>query len=58
VPHQAAGCEAGAGQKGWLSHADRIWVRSCRFIFAFAKNERENIGDAELVTLREIAGLF
>jgi hypothetical protein len=26
------------------------------FLFAFAKNERENIDDAELITLRQIAG--
>jgi hypothetical protein len=28
------------------------------FLFAFAKNERENIDDAELMTLREIAESF
>jgi hypothetical protein len=28
------------------------------FLFAFAKNERENIGAAELIQLREIAGSF
>jgi len=28
------------------------------FLFGFAKNERENIGDAELITLRQIAGSF
>jgi hypothetical protein len=28
------------------------------FLFAFAENEPENIGDAELMTLREIAGSF
>jgi len=38
----------------------RIGLRSDRavFLFAFAKNEREHIGDAELMTLREIAGSF
>jgi hypothetical protein len=28
------------------------------FLFGFAKNERENIDDAELITLRQIAGSF
>jgi hypothetical protein len=28
------------------------------FVFGFAKNERENIDNAELTTLREIAGAF
>lgn len=28
------------------------------FLFAFAKNERENISDRELLTLREIAATF
>jgi hypothetical protein len=28
------------------------------FLFGFAKNERENINNAELTTLREIAGSF
>ena len=28
------------------------------FLFGFAKNERENIEDAELSTLREIAAIF
>jgi len=28
------------------------------FLFGFAKNERENISNAELTTLREIAGSF
>jgi hypothetical protein len=28
------------------------------FLFGFAKNERENIDDAELTTLREIAASF
>lgn len=28
------------------------------FMFGFAKNERENIGDAELTTLQEIADSF
>jgi hypothetical protein len=28
------------------------------FLFGFAKNERENIEDAELKTLREIAATF
>jgi hypothetical protein len=28
------------------------------FLYGFAKNERENIRDAELMTLREIAGTF
>ncbi len=28
------------------------------FLYGFAKNERENIQDAELMTLREIAATF
>ncbi|MDI1267367.1 MAG: type II toxin-antitoxin system RelE/ParE family toxin [bacterium] len=28
------------------------------FLFGFAKSERENIGDTELITLRQIAGSF
>ena len=37
-----------------------IGIRSDRaiFLFAFAKNERENIDRAELMTLREIVASF
>ena len=37
-----------------------IGIRSDRaiFLFAFAKNERENIAKAELMTLREIVASF
>ena len=37
-----------------------IGIRSDRavFLFAFAKNERENIEKAELLTLREIVASF
>ena len=37
-----------------------IGIRSDRaiFLFAFAKNERENIDKAELMTLREIVASF
>ena len=37
-----------------------IGIRSDRaiFLFAFAKNERENIDKAELITLREIVASF
>jgi hypothetical protein len=47
----------GQGKRGGFRML--IGFRSDRavFLFAFAKNERENIGDAEL-TLREIAGSF
>jgi hypothetical protein len=46
----------GQGKRGGFRML--IGFRSDRavFLFAFAKNERENIGDAELMTLREIAG--
>lgn len=48
----------GQGKRGGFRML--IGFRSDRavFLFAFAKNERENIGDAELMTLREIAGSF
>src|SRR5476651_55945 len=48
----------GQGKRGGFRML--IAFRSDRavFLFAFAKNERENIGDTELTTLREIAGSF
>ena len=48
----------GQGKRGGFRMI--IGIRSDRaiFLFAFAKNERENIGKAELMTLREIGASF
>jgi hypothetical protein len=48
----------GQGKRGGFRMI--IGIRSDRaiFLFAFAKNERENIGKAELTTLREIVASF
>jgi hypothetical protein len=48
----------GQGKRGGFRMI--IGIRSDRaiFMFAFAKNERENIDKAELMTLREIAAAF
>ncbi|MBR1269597.1 type II toxin-antitoxin system RelE/ParE family toxin [Bradyrhizobium sp. AUGA SZCCT0222] len=48
----------GQGKRGGFRMI--IGIRSDRaiFLFAFAKNERENIDKAELVTLREIGASF
>ena len=48
----------GRGRRGGFRML--IGIRSDRaiFLFAFAKNERENIDRAELITLREIVASF
>jgi hypothetical protein len=48
----------GQGKRGGFRMI--IGIRSDRaiFLFAFAKNERENIDKAELITLREIGASF
>ncbi|HMH71133.1 MAG TPA: type II toxin-antitoxin system RelE/ParE family toxin, partial [Bradyrhizobium sp.] len=48
----------GQGKRGGFRMI--IGIRSDRaiFLFAFAKNERENIDKAELMTLREIVASF
>jgi hypothetical protein len=48
----------GKGRRGGFRMI--IGIRSDRaiFLFAFAKNERENIDQAELMTLREIGASF
>jgi hypothetical protein len=48
----------GQGRRGGFRMI--IGIRSDRaiFLFAFAKNERENIDEAEMMTLREIVASF
>ncbi len=48
----------GQGKRGGFRMLIGFGSDRAVFLFAFAKNERENIGDAELTTLREIAGSF
>ena len=48
----------GQGKRGGFRMLIGFGSDRAVFLFAFAKNERENIGDAELVTLREIARSF
>jgi hypothetical protein len=48
----------GQGKRGGFRMLIGFGSDRAVFLFAFAKNERENIGDAELMTLREIAGSF
>jgi hypothetical protein len=49
----------GQGRSGGLRTliADRAKARSA-FLFGFAKNERDNVDDNELTTLREIAKVW
>jgi len=48
----------GEGKRGGFRLLIGFGTRRAVFLFGFAKNERENIEDAELKTLREIAGIF
>jgi hypothetical protein len=48
----------GQGKRGGFRMLIGFGSDRAVFLFAFAKNERENISDAELMTLREIAGSF
>jgi hypothetical protein len=48
----------GEGKRGGVRLLVGFGPRRAVFLFGFAKNERENIDDAELKTLREIAGIF
>jgi hypothetical protein len=48
----------GEGKRGGFRLLVGFGPHRSIFLFGFAKNERENIDDAELVTLRQIAGSF
>jgi hypothetical protein len=48
----------GEGKRGGFRLIVGFGSHRSVFLFGFAKNERENISDAELVTLRQIAGSF
>jgi hypothetical protein len=48
----------GEGKRGGFRLLVGFGTDRSVFLFGFAKNERENIEDAELVTLRQIAGTF
>jgi hypothetical protein len=48
----------GEGKRGGFRLLVGFGSRRSIFLFGFAKNERENIEDAELNTLREIAETF
>jgi hypothetical protein len=49
---------AGEGKRGGFRLLIGVGSERSVFLFGFAKNERENIDDAELTTLREIAASF
>jgi hypothetical protein len=49
---------AGEGKRGGFRLLIGFGSERSVFLFGFAKNERENIDDAELTTLREIAASF
>ncbi len=48
----------GEGKRGGFRLLIGFGAERSVFLFGFAKNERENIEDAELKTLREIAATF
>ncbi|MGL9622176.1 type II toxin-antitoxin system RelE/ParE family toxin [Bradyrhizobium sp. U531] len=48
----------GEGKRGGFRLLIGFGSERSVFLFGFAKNERENIDDAELTTLREIAASF
>ncbi len=48
----------GEGKRGGFRMLIGIGPERAVYLFGFAKNERENISNAELLTLREIAGAF
>jgi hypothetical protein len=48
----------GQGKRGGFRLLAAFGANRTVFLFGFAKNERENIEDAELTTLREIAATF
>src|SRR5579871_3288190 len=48
----------GQGKRGGFRLLIGFGSHRSVFLFGFAKNERENIDDDELTTLREIAGSF
>jgi hypothetical protein len=49
---------AGQGKRGGFRMLIGFGSDRAIYLFGFAKNERENIGDDELLTLREIAASF
>ena len=48
----------GQGKRGGFRMLTGFGADRAVYLFGFAKNERENIEHAELLTLREIAGRF
>jgi hypothetical protein len=50
--------DLGQGKRGGFRLLAAFGANRTVFLFGFAKNERENIEDAELTTLREIAATF
>jgi hypothetical protein len=48
----------GQGKRGGFRMLIGLGPDRAVFLFAFAKNERENIGSSELLTLREIGATF
>jgi hypothetical protein len=48
----------GEGKRGGFRLLVAFGSNRAVFLFGFAKNERENVQDAELTTLREIAATF
>jgi hypothetical protein len=48
----------GEGKRGGFRLLVGFGSHRAVFLFGFAKNERENIDDVELATLRQIAGSF
>jgi hypothetical protein len=55
---QAACCTAREGKRGGFRLLVGFGSHRSIFLFGFAKNERENIEDTELKTLREITDTF
>ena len=48
----------GQGKRGGFRMLIGLGPDRAVFLFAFAKNERENIGGSELLTLREVGATF
>jgi hypothetical protein len=48
----------GEGKRGGFRMLIAFGSDRAVFLFGFAKNERENISNTELLTMREIAGIF
>jgi hypothetical protein len=54
----SSGLRGREGKRGGFRLLIGFGSRRSVFLFGFAKNERENIDDTELTTLRQIAGSF